>query len=128
VIGSSRVTGRNRQTRKNRLRCEVSAGAWNRESGDRAEAVAVHVSASLALSQELAFRSVTKALLLVDGGKRTATKSSRSEVRWVIGSIRATGTTAGPEKTDCVARCQPGSEAAKAVIAQGLRRYMLPRR
>jgi len=53
AIGSSRVTGPNCQTRKNRLRCEVSAGVWNRESGDRAEVVAVHASASLAPSQEL---------------------------------------------------------------------------
>ena len=52
VIGSSPGDRNNRQTRKNRLHCEVSAGVWNRESGGRAGAVMVHASPPVALSQE----------------------------------------------------------------------------
>src|SRR3954463_10109306 len=46
-----------------------------------------------------------------DGAKSTALKYAGGSVR-----VRATGTTARPEKTDCVARCQPGFGTAKAVI------------
>src|ERR1039457_3157260 len=50
--------------------------------------------------------------------KRTGKhNSSQSEVSWVIGCEGRPGGTARPEKTDCIARCQPGFGTAKAVIA-----------
>jgi len=51
AIGSLRRLVGGCQTRKNRLHCEVSAGVWNRESGDRiggCDGACVHAADSLA--------------------------------------------------------------------------------
>src|SRR5271157_3194003 len=51
VIGSERGDPSDRRTRKNRRRCETTAGARNRESGDRTkgcDGTCVHAGGSLA--------------------------------------------------------------------------------
>jgi hypothetical protein len=72
------------------------------------EIIRTHKLTAIAPTLGVDIFSSSGKVALVDGRKGQQQIRSCSEVSWVIGSIQATGTTAGPEKTDCVARCQPG--------------------